>query len=52
MPPITTSTQLQRNYKKIRKQVKELKVPIVVLRGSKPDFVLVDYQTFEKKFYR
>jgi len=52
MPHTVSTTYFQRNFKKVWVMAKRLKEPIVILYRNKPDFVLIDYKTFVKKFYK
>lgn len=46
MPPTTTATELQRNYKKVVEIVKKVKGPVTVLSNNKPEIVVMDYKVF------
>lgn len=46
MPVTTTSTELQRNYKKVVRMVKKSKEPVAVLSNNKPEMVIMDYRVF------
>jgi hypothetical protein len=50
MPHTTTSTELQRNFKKVAARAKKLKEPIVVLSNNKPEFILMDSDSFGRKY--
>lgn len=50
MPNTTTSTELQRNYKKVADRSKKIKEPIVVLSNNKPEGVYIDYETFVRNY--
>lgn len=47
--PITTATELQRNYAAVAKRAKRLKKPITVLRNNKPSLIVVDYNTYRQR---
>lgn len=48
MPPTTTATELQRNFKSVIKQVKQAKGPVTVLSNNKPELILIDYALFSR----
>lgn len=50
MPNTTTSTELQRNYKKVVNKSKKTKEPIIILSNNKPEGVYIDYETFTRKY--
>lgn len=50
MPHTTTTTELQRHFKRVIARVKRLKEPVTVLSKNKPSIVLVDYTKFNQTF--
>ena len=50
MPHITTATEIQRNYRKVKTKAKKTKEPIAVLTNNEPDLVVVDYTTFIRDY--
>lgn len=52
MPNTTTSTELQRNYKRVASRSRKTKQPVIVLSNNKPEGVYIDYETFSKKYMR
>ena len=50
MPDTTTSTELQRNFKKVAARAKKLKKPLVVLSNNKPEFILMDHDSFGREY--
>lgn len=51
MPHTVSTTYFQRNFKKVWSMAKKLKEPIIIMSRNKPDFVLIDFNTFVKEFY-
>ena len=50
MPATTTATQIQRNYRKIVKDIKKSKEPMMVLSNNKPDLIVIDYESFKNDY--
>lgn len=48
IPELTSSAQMQRNYKKVVETAKKTKEPVVILNRNKPEAALMDIDTFEK----
>lgn len=48
MPYTTTTTELQRHFKRVIKRVKKLKEPVTVLNKNRPSVVLMDYNKFNQ----
>lgn len=48
MPHTTTSTELQRHFKRVINRVKKLKEPVAILSKNKPSVVLMDYNKFNQ----
>lgn len=49
MPPTTTATQLQRNYKQVVSRAKKLQQPIVILANNQPQGVYIDYELYKSQ---
>jgi tricorn protease-like protein len=50
MPDTTTSTEIQRNFKKVAARAKKLKKPLVVLSNNKPEFIIMDHDSFGRTY--
>jgi len=50
MPETTTSTEIQRNFKKVAARAKKLKKPLVVLSNNKPEFIIMDHDSFGREY--
>jgi len=50
MPETTTSTEIQRNFKKVAARAKKLKKPLVVLSNNKPEFIIMDHDSFGRQY--
>ncbi|MDP3988499.1 MAG: type II toxin-antitoxin system prevent-host-death family antitoxin [Candidatus Levybacteria bacterium] len=44
---IVSASDIQKNYRKIFNKVKRTKNPVVVMRGSEPEVVIIDINTLE-----
>lgn len=45
---IVSTSEIQKNYRKIFEQAKKTKKPVVIMRGNKPVVAVIDMQTLEK----
>lgn len=45
---IVSSSELQKNYKKVFNKAKRTKKPIIIMRGEKPQVAIVDIRVLEQ----
>ncbi len=48
MPKTVSSSDIQKQYRKIFDEVKKTKEPVIVLHGNKPDVAIVDFNYLEE----
>lgn len=51
-PNITTSTEIQRNYKKVAQRARVLGDALIVMSNSKPDLVVMNYDLYVQNFQK
>ena len=45
---VVSASDIQKNYRKIFDRVKRTKEPVVVMRGKKPEIVMMDIKTLDE----
>ncbi|MBL7036283.1 hypothetical protein ISR94_00345 [Candidatus Microgenomates bacterium] len=46
LPNITTSTEVQRNFKKVAKRAKSIDDALIIFANNKPDLIIADYRWY------